>query len=131
MKKILIIDDDKIFTKILKDALHAEDGKYVVAIAYDGEEGLEAIEQDRPDLVVLDLKMPKMSGIDFLRELKRMHIEPQIPILVSTQLSAPETISEGIELGIEGYVVKSDYSLETIVGQINKVVQKIEQGSES
>jgi DNA-binding NarL/FixJ family response regulator len=123
MKKILIIDDDKIFTKILKDALIAQEGMCEVALAYDGEEGLLEAQRYHPDLIVLDLKMPKLGGIEFLRELKLLALEPQIPILVSTQLSTPETISEGIELGIAGYVVKSDYSLETIVAQINKILQ--------
>ena len=124
MKKILIIDDDKIFTKILKDALGAESDVYEVSIAYNGEEGLEMAKDVHPSMIVLDLKMPKLGGIEFLRELKLLNLQPQIPILISTHLSAPEQISEGIEFGVQGYVVKSDYSLETIVQQINKILLK-------
>lgn len=123
MKKILIIDDDKIFSKILKDALSAKEGEYEVSLAFDGEEGLAAAQEIRPDLIVLDLKMPKISGIEFLQELKLLNFQPQIPILISTHLSTPEKISEGVEFGVAGYVVKSDYSLETIVQQINKILQ--------
>ena len=124
MKKILIIDDDKIFTKILKDALSAEGDAYDVVIAYNGEEGIEMAKEMKPSMIVLDLKMPKLGGIEFLRELKLLNLQPQIPILISTQLSTPDKISEGIEFGVEGYVVKSDYSLETIVQQINKILLK-------
>lgn len=124
MKKILIIDDDKIFAKILKDALTADDDTYEVLIAYDGEDGLDEVKKIRPDIIVLDLMMPKVDGIEFLRELKLLNIQPQIPILISTNISATEKISEGMELGIEGYVIKSDYSLKTIVQQINKILQK-------
>lgn len=116
MKKVLLVDDDKIFVKILRDTLH---GKYDVNTANDGEEGLELVESFRPDLIVLDLQMPKVDGMEFMRQLKERNIH--IPILVSSQLSDITKISEGIELGIKGYVVKSDYSLDTLVEQINDV----------
>jgi DNA-binding NarL/FixJ family response regulator len=116
MKKVLLVDDDKIFVKILRDTLHT---KYDVNTANDGEEGLELVESFKPDLIVLDLQMPKVDGMEFMRQLKERNIH--IPILVSSQLSDITKISEGIELGIKGYVVKSDYSLDTLVEQIDDV----------
>lgn len=123
MKKILIVDDDKIFAKILKDGL-SQGGKHEVVIAHDGEEGLEKVKQDHPDLIVLDMMMPKISGIEFLKKLKLFNIVPQIPVIISSQLMDVEKISESVELGIKGYVVKSDYSLDNIVKQIEGVLNK-------
>ncbi|MCK5027906.1 MAG: response regulator [Candidatus Pacebacteria bacterium] len=122
MKKILIVDDDKIFLKIFRDTLNKDYvGRYDVASAENGEEGLAKIEEFHPDLIVLDIKMPKMDGIEFLRALKEKQCEPQIPVLISSNFSDAEKISEGLELGVKGYVVKSDYSLDGIIKRIESL----------
>lgn len=123
MKKILIIDDDKIFLKIFRDSLKKDfDGVYEVSSAENGEEGIARIDEEKPDLIVLDIKMPKMDGIEFLRELKERKYDPQIPVLISSNFSDTDKISEGLELGVIGYVVKSDYSLESIIKRIHDVL---------
>jgi len=123
-KKILIIDDDKIFAKILKDGLTQGASKHEVSVAHDGEEGLEKVKQDRPDLIVLDMMMPRMSGIDFLKKLKLFNVTPAIPVVISSQLMDVEKISESVELGVKGYIVKSDFSLENIIKQIESILNK-------
>lgn len=126
MKKILIIDDDKIFSKILKDGL-TQGGKHEVTVAHDGEEGLEKVKESRPDLIVLDMMMPKVGGIDFLKKLKLFNITPQVPVLISSQLMDVEKVSDAVSLGIKGYIVKSDFSLDNIVKQVDSILDK-EQG---
>ena len=122
-KKILIIDDDKIFSKVLKDAFTAiGDGRYNVAIAHDGEEGFEKAKEDRPDLIILDLMMPKVGGIDFLKKMKTDNGSQDIPVLISSQISDIEKISEGMELGIKGYIIKADYSLDSIIKQVEDIL---------
>jgi len=126
MKKILIVDDDKIFTKVLKDGLlDSGDKKYEVVIAEDGEAGLEKVQNENPDLIVLDIMMPKLGGIEFLKKLKvqRGDLGTMPPVLVSSQLSDFEKISEGIELGIKGYIVKSSSSLGDIVKKVGELVE--------
>ncbi len=124
MKKILLIDDDKIFLKIFRDTIRQDRNEvYEVATVTGGKEGLIKIQEDRPDLIVLDLKMPGMDGIDFLRELKKENFDPQIPILISSNFSDMEKIGEGIELGVKGYVVKSDYSLDGIIKYIDDLLK--------
>jgi len=123
MKKILIVDDDKIFLKIFKDTLHKmHEGKFEVISAEDGSKGLSLVEEEKPDLIVLDIQMPEMDGLEFLRTLKEKKLDPQIPVLISSNISDVEKISEGLELGVKGYVVKSDYSLEGIIGRIESVL---------
>lgn len=129
MKKILIVDDDKIFLKIFRDTLFKmHEDKFEVIVAEDGQEGLDKVAQENPDLIVLDIKMPKMDGIEFLRALKEKSPDHQIPVLISSNFSDAEKISEGLELGVRGYVVKSDYSLDGIIERIEGILNDI--GSE-
>ena len=122
MKKILIIDDDKIFLKIFRDVINKSYAdKYEIVSAEDGEEGLLKVAEEQPDLIVLDIKMPKMNGIEFLRVLKEKN-EPPIPVLISSNFSDNEKISEGLALGVKGYVVKSDYSLDGIISRIEDIL---------
>ncbi len=124
IKKILIIDDDKIFTKILRDGLVAGgQGKYEVFTAFDGEAGLEIAKLEKPDLVMLDMLMPKVSGIEFLKKLRREEWGKEVPVIVETQLSDLEKMSEGIALGVRGYIIKSDYSIEAILRQVDDILK--------
>lgn len=123
-KKILIIDDDKIFSKILRDGLVAGgQGRYEVSTAFDGEEGFEVAEREKPNLVMLDMMMPKVTGIEFLRKLRGEEWGKDTPVIVETQLSDLEKMSEGVELGVRGYIIKSDYSLDTILRQVEDILK--------
>lgn len=123
-KKILIIDDDKIFSKILRDGIvTGGQGKYEVSSAFDGEEGFEVAEKEKPDLIMLDLVMPKMGGIDVLKKIRGEEWGKDIPVIVETQLSDMESMGEGVALGVRGYLVKSDYSLDDILHQIEDILK--------
>lgn len=123
IKKILIVDDDKIFVKILRDGLLAGGaGKYEVFTAFDGEEGLVAAEKERPDLVMLDMMMPKVTGIEFLKKFRTEDWGKDTPVIIETQLSDLEKMSEGVALGVKGYIIKSDYSLDTILRQVEDIL---------
>jgi CheY-like chemotaxis protein len=125
MKKILIIDDDDVFAKTLSDSLSKE--KYIVVRAQDGEDGLEKIEKEKPDIIILDLIMPKMGGLDFLKALKKKGGNQKIPILISSQLSKMKDISEGVvlgmDVGVKGYIVKASESMEMIVKNIERTLE--------
>lgn len=122
-KKILIIDDDKIFSKVLKDALLSMRGeRYEVTVVHDGDAGLSAIKEVSPDLIILDLVMPNVGGIEFLKTLRAQADTPP-PVIISSQLSDIEKISEGMALGIKGYIVKSDYSLDDIIKQVDEILK--------
>lgn len=81
-KKILIIDDEPKFVKTLKDRL--EFAGYTVITAYDGEEGLNKAKEEKPDLVLLDILMPKMDGYNFLKALKLDVNINNIPVIILT-----------------------------------------------
>ena len=112
MKKILVIDDDMTFVAMMKASL--EPARYEVTSAGNGVEGLEAIEESMPDLILLDIMMPKMDGIEFLKEMNKKYGEGKIPVLVTSNISSLDKISEGVSLGVRGYFVKSEESLQGI-----------------
>lgn len=123
-KKILIIDDDRIFSKILRDGLVAGgNGKYDVINAFDGEEGFLVAMKEKPDLIMLDMMMPKVTGIEFLKKYRKEESGKNTPVIVETQLSDLEKMSEGVELGVRGYIIKSDYSLDTILRQVEDILK--------
>lgn len=132
MKKILIVDDDDdddaLFAKIISDTLPK--GKYKVAMAENGEEGLRKMESEKPDLILLDILMPKMDGIEFLKILQSR--KPQnkgelpVPVIIISNLSNINKISEGVALGVQGYIVKSDESLQNISNNIEQIFQNEE-----
>lgn len=120
MKKILVIDDDQFFCKTLEGALPAE--KYTLVSAEDGEVGLEKLKSEKPDLIILDLMMPKLDGTAFLKKLQESTDLPKVPVLVSSNLSSVKKISDVMTMGAVGYVIKSDESLQSIVQDIERVL---------
>lgn len=124
MKKILIIDDDEIFAKTLQDTLSKE--KYLVTHVVNGEEGLNEMTKNVPDIILLDLLMPKMGGVEFLGVLKKIGGN-NVPILISSQLSKMEDISKaivsGMDVGVKGYIIKSSKNLDKIVDEIEKALK--------
>jgi DNA-binding response OmpR family regulator len=122
MKKILIVEDDRIFAKVLKDGLTG--AGFSVSVAANGKEGLVAAEKESPDLIVLDLMMPELTGAEFLKSMKKNEKISNIPVIVSTQLSGMEEMSEVVTFGVRGYIIKSEQSLAEIVGQIKRTVEE-------
>lgn len=125
MKKILIIDDDEVFAKTLADTLLKE--KYIVSHVSNGEEGLNEMVKNVPDIIILDLLMPKLGGVDFLTILEK-NGGNKIPILISSQLSKMEDISNaivaGMDVGVKGYIIKASENLDKIVEEIEKTLEK-------
>jgi len=119
MKKILVIDDDTTFVSSMKASLDSD--TYEVTSASDGIEGLKHVEESRPDLILLDIMMPKMDGLEFLKEMNAKYGEGKIPVLITSNVSSLDKVSEGVMLGIRGYFVKSNESLESIRGLIEGV----------
>jgi len=85
MAKVLVVDDDSVFPLTLRDALEKENFK--VEIANNGLEGIEHVKKEKPDLVILDLMMPKMGGFPFLEAMQKEFGDTKIPVLITTSLS--------------------------------------------
>lgn len=101
--KILIVDDDQDFAQLLGFDLKKR--SYEIAFAGNGEEGLEKVKSEKPDLIVLDIKMPKMDGYTFVRHLKKDEENRDIPVVV---LTSYEPMKDMFQLeGVKDYFVKS------------------------
>ncbi len=112
MKKILVVDDEPYFAKTIGATLDPK--KYMVIAAADGLEGLKMIKDQSPDAVLLDINMPKMDGMEMLKKIDTS----KIPVVITSNLTSRDTISEGVALGVRGYIIKSDESAHTIADTI-------------
>jgi DNA-binding NarL/FixJ family response regulator len=104
--KTLIVDDDPIFCRFLKEFLSDKPGLEVMGEAPDGKIALEKVEKIKPDLVLMDIRMPGIDGFTALYMLKRK--SPQVRIIILTIFDDPIYVDSAIENGAAGYVVKSD-----------------------
>jgi len=101
-QKILVIDDEETSVVLIKSCL-IEKG-YKVIVARDGEEGLQAVKEKKPDLIVLDVQMPKMNGYEFMTELKSLQGFTTTPVIM---LTGNETMQDVFKLeGVKDYFVK-------------------------
>ena len=122
MFKVLVIDDDQDLRTTVASAL--SDSHYQVDQAADGEEGVNRVRSSNYDLVLLDVNMPKLDGISFLHKLCDEQGEGEkIPVLITSNLSSMDKISEGVSLGIKGYILKSDESLDTILAGVESILK--------
>lgn len=117
--KILIVEDEPNMVSGLRDNFEYEG--FRVATAMDGVEGLEKALQDSPDLVILDVMMPKMSGLDVCRQLKSKR--PSIPIIMLTARGQEVDKVVGLELGADDYVTKP-FSIRELLARVKAVLRR-------
>ncbi|MFH0818801.1 MAG: response regulator [Patescibacteria group bacterium] len=115
-KKILLIEDDNFLSKVLVERL--EDDGFIVNIAGNGAEGIEKTTIFNPDLILLDMILPKMNGFDVLKKLKQDIATKNIPVIIVSNLGQDMDVELGKKLGAVDYLVKSNYSLRSIVEKI-------------
>ena len=119
--KILLVEDDSMIVRMYQRKLEAEGFK--VALAFNGEEGLAALKKETPDLVLLDIMMPKMNGIEMLKAVKADPALKSVPVVILTNLGdRPEDVQKCKELGALDYWVKANISLKEITERIRKIL---------
>lgn len=121
-QKIVLIEDDEILSKVLQAEL--TDAGFEVSQAFDGEAGLELVRSKRPDLVLLDLVLPKKHGFDVLAALKESPETKSIPVIILTLLGEDEDIKKGLRLGANDYLVKSSHAVGEIVEKVKNFFAK-------
>jgi CheY-like chemotaxis protein len=129
MKKarVLIIEDDKLLRKACEVGLQKR-GLEIVTAA-DGEEGIRQAQANVPDLILLDMLMPKLSGMDTLAELKKIEQTRRIPVVVLSNSSIEATMQKAKDLGAAGYLVKASLSLQQLGDQVISFLEEIENKS--
>jgi len=121
-KKILLVEDDALILKMLSEQLsHAG---YEISMAQDGEEGINKTHELAPDLIILDLTLPKIDGIEVLAKIKADPVTSNIKIFILSNNNQDETIKRALKLGVDDYMIKVNFTPEEIVGKVDKVLKQ-------
>lgn len=120
-KRILVVEDDKYLSDLYVELLQGEG--YKVDTALDGEEGYSKVYQGGYDLVLLDLMLPKMDGLQILAKVQAGTKTPNKAIVILTNLGQDDTIAKGIAFGARGYLLKSDYNPAQLLKEIKTYLQ--------
>ncbi len=118
MKKILIVEDETSLLKALTTKFAKE--KFSVLLGHDGEEGLELALTEHPDLILLDIIMPKMDGLTMLERLRRDSWGKDVPVIMLTNLSDETKVTEAIKNKSFDYLVKSDWNINDVVKKVRE-----------
>lgn len=121
-KSILIVEDDIVIARLLENCLKRSG--YAVQVVWNGNEGLEAIEKKKPDLVLLDIVMPKMDGYMVLHELQKKKFLPDLPVIVISNSGEPVEIERIQKMGIRDYLIKVNMSPGEVLEKVHGVFGK-------
>lgn len=117
--KILTVEDDLFLKELLAGKL--ADDEFDVAYASNGEEALALAASENPDIILLDILLPGMSGYEVLEQLKANENTASIPVLILSNFGQPEDIEKGKSLGAEDFLVKANNSLDAIVERVREI----------
>ncbi len=116
LKHVLIVEDDRFIAEVYTTKLVSEG--FDVVVAEDGTEALQKIEKKLPNLVLLDLLMPKMNGIEVLEKINKDSRFGSIRVVVLTNASEKDYISQAMKLGASDYLIKSNFTPDEVVERI-------------
>lgn len=122
MKKILIIEDEKILIEMYKSKLKANNFK--VISAFSSEEGIAIFKKEKPDLVILDILLPRENGIAFLEKIGKMKVIPKIRIIVFSNYDNPVTRREAFRLGAKDYLIKTQFTPREFLEKVKEYFRK-------
>ena len=118
-RRIVMIEDSKAASTVLKQVLEAEG--HAVALASDGMAGLALARREKPDLILLDLLLPKLNGYDVCNALMRDNLTRHIPILIISTLDTPESVAKAKQCGARNFM-KKPYHLEDLLREIKRLL---------
>lgn len=122
MIKIFLVEDDPLMVRMYEKTFKLSG--YEVEIAFDGEEALSKLQKmkPKPTIILLDIMMPKLSGFDVLRELKKNPDLKSVPVVALTNLAGKDDAEKALELGAVLYLVKSQYDPKEVVEKVKEVI---------
>jgi two-component system, chemotaxis family, response regulator WspR len=121
-KKILIVEDDNFVAEVYLAKL-SEMG-YETALAQNGEEGLAELKKGKVDLILLDILMPIMNGIEMLEEVKKNEEWKNIPVILLTNIGEKESIQKVREMGVKNYLIKSHFTPAEVIEKVESVFKE-------
>ena len=120
MAKILIIEDDPLMSRMYQKIFTFEN--YEVAMAHDGVEGLELARKDKPTLILLDIMMPKMNGLQVLEKLKSDPDTRKIPVVMLTNLAGTSDAESALTHGAVKYIIKSEFEPKQVANMVKEIL---------
>ena len=120
-KKILIVEDEEIMYSLLQKKLTREG--YEVTVAKDGEEGLEKIRESKPDLILLDIIMPRKGGFEVMEEMKKDENAKNIPVIVISNSGQPVELDKAKELGAKDWLIKTEFDPQEVIQKVKKQIK--------
>lgn len=121
-KKILIVEDDRVLSDLLGKKL--KDAGFEVIFAFDGVEGLDSIQANKPDLVLLDILMPEKNGIEVMEEMNKSPETnlTKVPVIIISNSGQPVEVEQVLRLGAKDYLIKAEFNPQEV---IEKVIKQI------
>ena len=120
--KILIVEDDQFL--ITMYAAKFEHDNFKVLVAEDGEKGWELIIKEKPDIILLDVLLPKINGFELLKKIKSKKDISNIPVLLLTNLNQKDEIDQGLALGADDYLIKSHFTPSEVVKKTRELLKR-------
>lgn len=117
-KRILLVEDEKIIVELVERKLKEEG--YEVVVARDGEEGLEKLEEEKPDLILLDIVMPRMDGFEVMEKMMEEEMTDSIPIIIISNSGQPVELDRAQELGARDWLIKTEFDPAEVVEKVKK-----------
>ncbi|OGY45713.1 MAG: hypothetical protein A3J62_00390 [Candidatus Buchananbacteria bacterium RIFCSPHIGHO2_02_FULL_38_8] len=118
-KHILLVEDDEFLAELYATKLNLEG--FEVSLAADGEKGLRMIKEKKPDLVLLDIVLPKMDGFEILKKMKAGKNTKDIPVILLTNLSQKDEVKRGLGLGANDYLIKAHFMPSEVIKKIKRI----------
>lgn len=119
-KKVLLIEDEIVLLELLSDKF--KDSGFAVSAAQSAEAGIKLALQNHPDLILLDLILPKMDGLTMLKKLRRDKWGKGVPVIILSNLNDQRKVSEAMKIGVYDFLVKSNVKLSDVVKEVREVL---------
>jgi DNA-binding response OmpR family regulator len=119
-KSILLVEDDEFLAELYATKLNLEG--FEVSLAVDGEKGLKMAKEVKPDLILLDIILPKMDGFEVLKAIKQDKTIEKIPVILLTNLSQKDEVKKGLDLGATDYLIKAHFMPSEVVKKIKQTI---------
>ena len=120
-KIILVVEDDRFLSRIYSTKLTKEG--YDAVLATEGDEAMRKLEEKTPDLILLDLVLPKKTGFEILEDIRKNSKYAKVPVIILSNLGQPEDIERGKKLGAQDYFVKANINIQDVVEKIKKYLK--------
>ena len=120
MKKILLVEDEEIMIGLLQRKLTQEG--YEISVARDGEEGLKAMREAKPNLILLDIIMPKMGGFEVMEEMAKDEGIKDIPVIVISNSGQPVELDRAQKLGAKDWLIKTEFDPQEVLEKVKKQI---------